>query len=336
VVRRVEILIVKIAALGDIAVTTVLLNRIRSEQPSARVTWLTGTSGRDLVELFPGVDDVIVVDDAALFRGSLLRRVGALVRAWNQLLGRRFDRILLLHADARYRLLTLPVFGKMSSLGHGRNPLLSRFRGDEYARLLDGNGSSSGEFGFSDVRPRLSGTATRLGPRVAIVPGGARNILRDDQLRRWPVASYVALANELTRLGIEVVLIGDQGDRRVAAEFAATAAVDLIGKHSLRETLQVLRDVDLIVTHDTGPLHLARLVRTPIVALFGPTPPEHVVGRSDDIEALQAGFEVPCRPCYDGRNYARCFDNVCMKGISVHEVVAAVVRRINVSAPSPR
>src|SRR5687767_12462570 len=126
VVSRQEILIVKIAALGDIAVTSVLLNRIRSELPTARVTWLTGRTGRELVELFAGVDEIVVVDDRALLRGGLFARIGALLRAWKQLLRRRYDRIFLLHADARYRLITLPLFGRTTALEHGRNPLLSR------------------------------------------------------------------------------------------------------------------------------------------------------------------------------------------------------------------
>lgn len=328
-------LIIKIVALGDIAVTSALLNRILAEHPGARITWLCGERGAPLVRLFPGVDEVLTINEEQLFRGSLPRQLWTLVSTWRKLAARRFDCVLLVHADRRYRVLTWPLVGtRVAALEHGVNPLLGRFRGDEYARLLDGpesRGPLTTHYPLADVRsnlPRENPVLGRLRRVVAIVPGGARNILRQDALRRWPVEKYRELATRLLARGHGVTLIGDAGDVGVRRHFDGIAVTDHIGTLSLVQTLSMLRDADVVVSHDTGPLHFARLVRTPAVALFGPTEPRNMVGEDDDIDVLWGGANLPCRPCYDGRNYAVCSNNLCMKDISVDAVVRVVERRL--------
>lgn len=329
---RRRFLIVRIVALGDIAVTSVLVSRIRAEHPDAHVTWMTGESGAPVVGLFPGVDEVIVVSERALLRGGLLRRIWAVANVWRQLVGRRFQEVFVVHADWRYRLLVLPLlpFARVAMLRHGSNPLLSRFRGDEYARLLDHDhsvGPIPRSYPFADVRPSLSSLprfARRAAPRVALAPGGARNLLRDDGLRRWPVENYRQLAERLTAAGYDVVLLGDGVDAALRPHFTHLDTTDLMGQLSLVELLGVLRDVDVLVTQDTGPLHFARLVRTPAVAIFGPTEPRHMVGETPDIIALWGGAGLPCRPCYDGVGYAKCSNNLCMKDVTPDRVIAAV------------
>src|SRR6185503_14190342 len=247
----------------------------RREHPDAHVTWLTGEGPRELVALF-APDELLTVNEGRLLAGSLFGRIAAVLGVWRRLAGRRFDAVLILHADARYRVLTLPVLSPrkyaLHLSGPKQNPLLTRFRGDEYARLLSGEESTgpiAGHFPLADVRSRLpAAKVAREGsaPCVALVPGGTRNVLREDVLRRWPVRSYRAVAERLVQSGYEVVLVGDARDEWVRPEFAGLGVRDEIGRHGIVPTLQLLRDCDVVVSHDTGPLHLARLVRTPIVA----------------------------------------------------------------------
>jgi heptosyltransferase II len=329
-VREPRFLIIKIAALGDIAVASALLERIRSVHPDAHVTWLVGTKGADLVRLFGGVDEVLTVDEERLLVGSLSQRLLGVSGVWRQLVARRFDHVLLLHADRRYRILTLPLaFSRVSALEHGVLPMLDRSRADEYARLLDGQesrGPITGHYRLSDIRDQLPKPDGRPPSRaIVFAPGGARNVLRDDALRRWPVENYRELARRLLAADYEVVLIGDGGDVGVREQFQGLEVTDRIGTLSLTEALCVLRDARIVVTHDTGPLHFARLVRTPVIALFGPTDPRHVVGHDMTIVALWGGADLACRPCYDGRDYAACTNNLCIKEVSVDSVYDAVV-----------
>jgi heptosyltransferase-2 len=84
--------------------------------------------------------------------------------------------------------------------------------------------------------------------------------------------------------------------------------------------LAVLQNCDALVGHDSGPLHLARLVGTPSLALLGPTPPS-MFFRSADAGYLWPGGALPCAPCYDGRDFAACDDNRCMQMIDVDTVL---------------
>ena len=96
---------------------------------------------------------------------------------------------------------------------------------------------------------------------------------------------------------------------------------DLIGSLELPETLRLLARASLVISHDTGPVHLARLVRAPILALFGPTAPRQMLGDPEGVTVLWGGAALACRPCYDGRDFAACANNLCMQEITVERVL---------------
>src|SRR5262249_23063517 len=99
---------------------------------------------------------------------------------------------------------------------------------------------------------------------------------------------------------------------------------DLVGKTSLAELLAIYGVSNAVITHDSGPLHLASLSGAPTVALFGPTVPLEKVRPAKHVRVLWGGEDLPCRPCYDGKRYASCADNQCLKQISVAQVITAL------------
>src|SRR5262249_11548499 len=110
------------------------------------------------------------------------------------------------------------------------------------------------------------------GPLIAMQLGASRPV------RRWPVASFVALGRELrARLGARPLLSGGGADRAVAEEVAAglgPPVIDACGRTSVAELGALLERADVLVTSDTGPMHMAVAVGTPVVALFfGPALP---------------------------------------------------------------
>ena len=320
-------LIVRLAALGDVVMTSALVRELRRRDADAHVTWLCGTRAASLVRLFEGVDEVVEVDESALLRGNAAARLNALAGVWRALVGRRFDRTLLAHADGRYRAVLLPVrTGRVRAFEHAVSPwtlpIPGRYIGDEVVRLLDdepSRGPIRGHYPLADVRQRL-GAASEGDVGVVLVPGGARNVLREDALRRWPVEQYRALAQRLLEKGLRVTLVGDDADAWVRPSFAGLGVRDEIGARDVPGTLRLLCDAQVVVVHDTGVLHLARLVGAPLIGLFGPTIPSKSLTESPEVVALWGGPELACRPCYNGREYADCRDNICMSGIRVDAV----------------
>ena len=310
-----------------------LVQAIRAQSRSARITWVCGARVQALVRLFD-VDDVIVVDDAALLRGSLPRRLRALMSAFASLAGRRFDLAILAHLDSRYRVLLWPVVARRTRVWSrvpalDTNPIPGRSYSDEYARLLDDDphthGPVEGHYPLPEIRQRLPAAPEDFGPSsVVLVPGGSRNLLSEESHRRWPVERYAELAQRLLAAGRRVVIVGDEGDAWVRSAFDGVPVEDRIGKYVLAETLAVFANAGTVVSHDTGPLHLARLVRAPLVALFGPTMPTEFVHPGARTIVLWGGSRLACRPCYNGRYFARCEDHLCMKDISVEQVIVAI------------
>lgn len=319
-------LIVKLAALGDVVMASTLIGAIRARDADAHITWLSGAGVAELVGSFAGVDDVIVADEVALLRGGVATRSRALLALWRRLAGRRFDVTLLAHADARYRAMLAPVrHGAMRSLEPRRTgrmlPIAGRWFGDEYARMLDGDRSRGPIVGHATLA-RVKGAMSPVDdPGIVLVPGGARNVLRESALRRWPAERYRQVAARLLAEGHRVTLVGDAADAWVRPVFSGLDVRDEIGAHAIGGTLAILSAARLVITHDTGPLHLAALVRAPILGLFGPTMPTQFMPPHLATDVLWGGATLACRPCYDGREFAACATNLCMQDIPVDAVL---------------
>jgi heptosyltransferase-2 len=88
-------------------------------------------------------------------------------------------------------------------------------------------------------------------------------------------------------------------------------------------------DCDAVVSHDTGPLHLAGLSRAPLIGIFGPTDPATFLPRRPFSVAIWGGHGFACRPCYDGRNFAPCQFNGCMHQVSPELVLRELDRLLN-------
>lgn len=329
-----RLLIVRIGAIGDVVMGLAAVEAARSLEPDTRVTWLCGELVRPLLEYVGTVDEIVAIDDRALLTGSARERTREIRRAWRALGGRRFDVVATAYADPRYRVLTAPVrAGKRRSLrstGGRPAPISGRYEGDEYARLLhgiDGPDAPPARLPRVDFPP-VERLLSRNGSTVMIAPGGAKNVLRDDGLRRWPLESYARVAADLTGRGLRVVVSGGPGDDWVRPAFSELPVVDLVGRTDLIQLAGAIQACDLLITHDSGPMHLGFLARTPTIALFGPTRPTERLPHDAKARALWGGAHLACRPCYDGRDYAPCPNNVCIQAVRPAEVVAEAVKML--------
>lgn len=340
-----HVLIIKFGAIGDVVMAVPAAHALHLQ--GAQIDWVCGSAVAPLLACYPWIR-TIVADDRAILKGSSIQRLAALPMLWREIGGKKYDLCATLYYDSRYKLLTLPVRAKrkimLSRTERATELLPGRHHTDEYARILLGLADGERPVRLAPVPaellpnsplPRLEGKA-----RVVLAPGGAKNMLRDDALRRWPLESYVATARALVTRGIEVVLAGGPDDGWVLPAFDGVGVTDLIGKLTLTETLALLDESDVMVTHDTGPLHLAGMTRVGVVSIFGPTDPQGRLPQRANTVALWGGEGFACRPCYDGRDYAPCLHNGCVRQITtamvVREVEAVMEQRRPGHAMPPR
>ena len=297
------------------------------------IHWVCGGAVRPLLESYSWIN-LIPTDDKELLLGSLFQRINRVFALWSKIAFRRFDLCATLYYDLRYRLLTLPVLArrKLSLSWRERNTMLlpGRHHTDEFARILLELEDTCREQSTPLVRPDHlppSPIPPKIAPkRVAIVPGGAKNILREQHLRRWPIESYVELAQHLLNRDWEVVLIGGPDDQWVRPCFDGLAVTDCVGTLSLTQVITVCDSSDAIITHDTGPLHLAGLSKAPLIGLFGPTAPATFLPQRPDVVGIWGGQLFACRPCHDGRGFAPCRFNGCMHEITLNQVLRELDR----------
>ena len=345
-----RVLLVKLGAIGDAVMLLPAAHALHLQ--GFRVEWICGATIAPLLRLYPWIE-LIVVDESTFLRGSMRARIGALLqlwpRVWSSRFGAPYDLIATLYYNPRYRLLTLPARAlrrvQLSATVRDLRLLPGRHHTDEFARILLGWPDDVRPVSLAPVPPPVMPASprprTRDRARVLLVPGGARNLLRDDALRRWPLANFAEVARGLVDDGCEVLLAGGPDDGWVSSAFAGLAVEDLVGRLSLVETLGLMGDCDVVVTHDTGPLHLAGLTSAAIVAIFGPTDPRGRLPRRAGTLALWGGEGFACRPCYDGQSYAACHRNSCMEQVTP-TMVLAEIRQILMSKaqgaafPSPR
>jgi lipopolysaccharide heptosyltransferase I len=130
---------------------------------------------------------------------------------------------------------------------------------------------------------------------IALLPGARW----DD--KRWPVENFADLVRRLSLLApdFKFAILGGNADRALGQQIAAAypeRCLDLTGQTSLLEMIEWLRLSELVITNDTGPMHLAAALRKPIIALFGPTDPNSTGPYGQRKNVLQT-TSLPCVPC---------------------------------------
>ena len=163
-------------------------------------------------------------------------------------------------------------------------------------------------------------------PLVGLVPGAHADS------RRWPAARFAELASRLGRRGARVVLFGSAVERPLVARVAAAAdptPVDFSGRTPLPVLVECFRRLDFLVTNDTGPMHLAAAVGTPLLDLCGAAN-EVVTGPRGPASEVVV-HPIHCRPCVKN---ACAYNLGCMTGIGVDRVEALVRARIDQPVPA--
>lgn len=317
-------LIIKVGAIGD-AIMALPLARELKRSGYESITWLGGRDLQTVLALVPEITEAISLDERALLRGSKWRAFVEVVSVWRKLWSVNADTVFLLHADARYRLLVpLRLQKKVRQVRVGAR----RHHTFDYSILAfpDQDETAIG------IEPYTLPAVQKVDANalICLFPGGARNVLRDDPLRRWPLEHYVRLTERLIAKGQSVAILGGPTDSWIEPSFAhLRSKIDWqVGALKLDQSIKFLQTSALAVSHDAGPLHMASLANCPVISLFGPTNSEWVVPLAFRDCTIELEPKLPCQPCYDGKEYGRCSNNLCMKLITPERVLSKIENRL--------
>ncbi len=331
-----SILAVRFSAIGDILLTTPLLRALKGRHPDARVTFVTRAAFAPLLAHNPRVDEVIGWEPAT----PLAQLAGAL-RA------RSFTHRLDLHGSLRSAGLRWRLGGRWGRYPKHRAArfALVRWKRDLYRdrrpvaeRYFDaanavGLGLEPDGGPLECFLPRPATVAAeeflaasgigRARQLIALAPGAAHFT------KRWPEHHWVALVRELVVLGNDVVTVGGPDDAAAAGRVAAAAdggGTSAAGRFDLLGTAALLKRARALVAGDTGVMHLATAVGTPVVALFGPTV-ERFGFFPYRAKAAVLERDLPCRPC-SAHGSAECplRHHRCLQDLTPDLVLAALRR----------
>ncbi len=295
-------LVINTASLGDVVFSLPLIENLG--RAGYAVDLVAVPRFGELARGVPGLDQVHVYDKRGGDRG-----LGPLWRLGRRLRG-RYELVLGAHPSLRSSALARLVGGRTVGWGFGYATRVRRG-----PRFVEDALALATALGVEIPVTRAEVRATAPGPpippgAVAVVPGARW------ATKRWPIERWRALTEGLGR---PVVALGSSAER---VELGQT--VDGFGL-SLPATAEVLRRCEVAIGGDSGLLHLARAVGTPVVMLFGPTG----AGRHPpDSERLNIALEsLPCRPCSD-HGPARCplGHHRCMRDLAVETVAVGLQR----------
>lgn len=328
-----RILVFNVNWLGDVLFSTPALRALRKARPGAHIACLVPARCREALANNPHVDEVIVADDdTSFFAWPRALALAVSLRA------RRFDTAIFFHRSKTKafvaRLAGIPErFGFDASavrrgLTRAWPPPVPPFHRIDYflglvrAIGVPDDGRTPDFFPREEAERELDDLFREKGlrrdaPYVVVHAGG------NWDLKRWPPAHFAEWIRLLrARRPWTAVLCGTASEAGVAEsivkEFPAGEAVSLGGRTSLDALALLLRGAKLLVSNDSGPLHLAATQKTPILGIFGPTSAAETGPISDGplrIVSKDVGCEVPCY-------FRDCDRRVCMEWISPQEAFA--------------
>jgi heptosyltransferase I len=278
-----SICLLRLSALGDVTHVVPLVRTLQAAWPQVRLNWVIGKGEHRLLEGLPGVE-FIEYDKKTGFAGMrALRRV---------LHGRRFDALLQMQVAARANLLSafIPATRRIgydrsrSKDGHGLF-VNERIPDRSGIHVLDAIGSFCEPLGLQQTQVRWDlpvPVAAREWAHVQWPEDGMRTLLispcSSHVLRNWRAERYAAVADHAASRGWRVVLCGGRSELERSAADAIIAAMsgpvlDLVGKDTLKQLPALLERADLVMTPDSGPMHIANAMGTKVLGLHAASNP---------------------------------------------------------------
>ena len=333
------IAICKFKGMGSIIQATPLLLSLKKKYPSAQLIFVSTTVNKTILETIKPIDKVVLLNDSGMFNFliSCSKSLFTLIRIRPQIF---IDLEIYSDFSTLFTLFTLSknrigFYLRSSSFRMGIYTHMMFFNSKlpvanvylQIAKLLNCDTDNPKLYDFSTVDSLPDFVPTNY---IVINPNASDLRLE----RRWEASNFVSLINQLLTEFVDynILLIGSKNEleytQQIHKETKNKRVINTAGSTNLPELISIIKNATLMISNDTGPMHLAFATNTPIVCLFGPCSPEQY-GKSTNSYIIYK--QVYCSPCVHDFEQAPCKgNNVCMKLISTKEVfslVSAIIKK---------
>lgn len=326
-----NILVIRLSSLGDVVLTAPVFANLRHFLPETKISALTKNQYQDVFLNNPHINEVLTLDQQENLT-SLITRIRK----------NKYDLIIDLHSNLRSHLLGLAAgvkvirYNKQSlnryallHLGTG-TPALNKSVVERYLETLNFLGpqqlNPETKIYLTENETRTAQTLLEnsgINPADIIIglnPGAKW------ETKKWPLPNWVDFLIMCRNNKIKILVFGDDNDQSFISQIvkeigeARDFLINLAGRTDLRQLMALIKQCRLLITGDSGALHIAQALDVPVLILLGPTVPEFGFIRSKKNDAILYK-NLPCRPCsLHGTNYCKRSDRICLAGIAAGEV----------------
>lgn len=337
------IAVCKFVGLGSIIQATPLLQTLRKNYPDASIVFISNESNRALLNHITEVDKVFTISDTGII--TLLKSTTSLLsKLWKQ----KPDVYIDLEIYSNYSSVIATMSLSKNRIGFFKND--KTYRKGIYTHMLYFNVKApisqtylqfARLLGCKDIVAELSINTNNIDPNTIQIINRKLNTTLQKYIvvnpnasdlrleRRWDLENFVALIHKICDEfpDHKVILIGAGNEtvyvNRLSSQLLSKSnVIDSSGKLSIKELLILIANASLMITNDTGPMHIAFALKVKTVALFGPCSPQQYGGIENTITIYKNTY---CSPCVHEFIIPPCKgDNQCMKKIMVEEVLNSV------------
>lgn len=334
-----NILIVKLSAIGDVIHTLPSLAELRRLYPDAYITWVVEEAAADLVKNHPLLNEVIISRRKswmkAFHSGNIRQPLREIMSFMKDVRRHRYDVVIDFHGLFKSSVIVFLSLGKRK-LGYDSFQELSglfvsekipedmnKHAVDRYLDFPRYLGAKTGSVQFvlpfheeAEKRAQIILRKYNLEDKNFI----AMNPVALWETKLWNDAKFAHLADLIhNELHLKVVFTGsEKASIDTITSLMTTEKINLGGETTLLDLAYIYKKAQVVISTDSGPMHLAAALETPVVALFGPTDPlrtgpygfDHTIIRTD----------ISCSPCF----LKKCSTKKCMEDISIGQVFTAV------------
>ena len=319
-----KILVIKLSSLGDLFHALPTVHNLKVGL-NAEIHWVTTDAYVDLVKCFADVDRVIPFHRKSFFRN--------LKPFLADLKSTEYDMVIDLQGLMKSAIVTSFAKAKRKIGPSHHREGAGIFYGEvcgaknKDRHAVEENLDIIDHLKLERMKPEFlvnvpASTVTEKKPRIAVVPASRWDT------KNWPEECFVDVMKRLRKLkDASFFLLGGAGEKNVCGRIAkelGDGVVDMAGKNTLIETCSLLKEMDLVICNDSGPMHMAAAMGVPVLAVFGPTDHARTGPYGDAHRVITA--QIDCRPCF-----SRTCNKPgvpCLEGVTPERVVEAVMEML--------